>query len=368
MSLTIQANGLDDPYAALVSSFFTLEFPGANSNSIGAVLEAVTAAFVASNQIRYGPVPNPESLVAIRDVIRKSIVAGKPIPVLTPFGSRKSRLGERLDVAEVASLKQLSCLQKRIAAYYAPGITINLRLEDASGHYLFADEDEASRRATEEYCEAFQKLTRILGFSSFIKPVLESSLFDEREYAATCDSIVPALMVYITDTDAYGFNDYSTRNSWKALAAFGWQGNIPQEQRDYYRGRYRTLYASISDYDATMKLARYFAGSWARIKHHGTGADPSWGSDYIRVTFVSPVPGVPAGLATRNIYYRTLPMKFATTHIPAWRAKGYLKINGEITPKLASWGEPREYQPCELVFSNPDSGENVNVRADYQLC
>jgi hypothetical protein len=231
---------------------------------------------------------------------------------------------------------------------------------------LFADEGEASRVATEEYCATFQKLVRILGLSSFVNPVLESTLFNEKDYAATCDSIVPALMAYLAGTDAFGLEGYENRESWKALAAFGWQGCIPREQRDYYRNRYRTLYPGITDYAATMKLVRYFAGSWARIKHQGTGAAKEWGNDYIRVTFVAPVPGAPTGLVTRNVYYRTLPMKFATTHIPAWRAKGYVKINGEATPKLASWGEPREYQSCSLVFRG--GGESVDVKADYVIC
>jgi hypothetical protein len=364
--LLIKAQGLGDPYAELVSNFFAREFPGANANNPNTILEAVTTAFIASNHVRYGPVPNPESLVAIRDVIRKSIAAGAPIPILTPFGSRKSRLSESLDVAEVASLKQLACLQRRVMEFYAPGVAINLRLEDTSGHYLFADEGEASRIATTEYVGAFQKLVRILGMSAFVNPMLESTLFDETAYAATSDSIVPALMSYIADTDAYGIDGYQSLDSWKTLAAFGWQGNIPQEQRDYYRNRYRTLYPGITDYAATMKLARYFAGSWARIKHQGTGAAKEWGNDYLRVTFVAPVPGAPQGLVTRNIYYRTLPMKFATTHIPAWRAKGYLKINGEVIPKLASWGDPREYQSCSLVFGK--GGETAEVKADYVIC
>lgn len=365
MTLTIQASGLEDPYAAQVSSFFALEFPGANHGNSEAVLEGVTSAFVSSNQIRFGPAPNPESLVAIRQVIRDSIAAGLPIPVLTPFGSRKSSVDERLDIAEVASLKQLACLQQRVGRYYAPGIRVNIRLEDASGHYLFADEGEASRRATAEYCDAFQRLVRVLGMSTFIRPVLESTLFDERAYAATCDRMVPVLMAYLTDTDANGFDRYEERDTWKALVALGWQGRIPVEQRDYYRNRYATLYPGISPYEATMKLVRYFAGSWARLVHKGSGADAAWGNDYIRVTFVAPIPGAPVGMVSRNIYYRTLPTKFASTHCPAWRAKGFLKINGDVTPKIASWQEQHDYQRCQLVFGNET--ESVAVQADYVL-
>lgn len=364
MGLSIKVLESQNPFAKNVEQLFLEEFPNAINGDQKTILEAVTTAFISSSRVRYGPVPNPESLVAIRDVIRKSIAANHPIPILTPFGSRKSQLGAPLDIAEIASLKQLRCLQKRVKEYYKPGIIVNIRLEDTSGHYLFVDDGELSRQATDSYCQAFQKLVRILDLD-FIKPVLESSLFNEAEYISTCHQIIPALEKYIVETDAYGLDKYESMESWKSLASLGWRGNIPLEQRDYYRNRYSNLYPGISDYDSTMKLVRYFAGSWARIRHNGTGADESWGNEYIRVTFVSPIPGAPSGLITRNIYYRTLPRDFSRIHIPAWRGKGYLKINSEVIPKLASWNEALEYENCSLIFSNRN--ESVEVRSDFVI-
>lgn len=365
MSLRIKMLGNENPFVDSVENFFTTEFPGANLESKGSLLDAITAAFLATNQIRYGPVPNPESLVAIREVIRLCIEAGKPIPVLTPFGSRKARLGEPLDVAEVMALKQLSCLQRRVTKFYQPGLTLIVRLEDASGHYLFVDDGEKSRRDTTSYCETFQRLVRILGFG-FINPVLESSLFDEKEYVSLCDSIVPRLLAYITETDVCGLGNYLMFESWKALSALGWHGCIPEEQRSYYRNRYRAIYPGIGDRDTNMKLARYFAGSWARIQMNGTGALKEWGNDYIRVTFVSPIPGAPIGLTSKNIYYRTIPMKFAATHMPAWRAKGYLRLNDQVVPKLANWSDENDYQRGSMLFEN--GGERAEIRADFIVC
>lgn len=362
----ILCQGGENPFASQIVNFLIQDFPGSTIKTNSQLVDTITSILVSSNQVRFGPAPNPESLVSIRDVIRRSVAAGAPIPILTPFGSRKSRTDEVLDIAELAALKQLSGLNSYIAQHYSPGIHVNIRLEDASGHYLFHDEGQTSRDATQRYCDDFQTLVRVLNLGHVIHPVLESQLFDEQEYAATADSIVPLLMTYITETDSLGFDNIEKRDSWRNLVEIGWKGTIPTEQRNYYRERYRRLYQGINDFDATMKLARYLAGSLARIKHKGTGVDEAWGNDYVRVTFVNPVPGAPEGITSRNIYYRTLPLKYATTHMPAWRAKGFLKINHVITPKIASWGDANDYQPNMVIFRR--GTESVTVQADYLIC
>jgi len=366
VTLSIKVQGLGDHYASLVSSFVAQDFPRANVGNFKTTLDAVTAAFVASNQIRFGPAPDRAGLDSIRKVIRKRLDEEKPIPVLTPFGSRKSRLGEPLDIAEVAALKQLAALQKRVCSHYPPGIQVNLRLDDTSGHYLFADEGIASRLATKQYCLDFSNLVQALQLSSFIRPVSESMFFDEEDYTKTCDSIAPVLRAYIVDTDACGFNGYEQRDSWKDLADFGWQGCIPLEMRQYYRSLYDRLYPGIQSDEATTKLARFFATAWARIQHKGTGADREWGNDYIRVTFVNPIPGVPIGMFTRQIHYRTLPLVYAKTHMPPWRGKGYLKIGKAIIPKVTSWREQQDYQPGMLEIQW--GRESLHVKSDYIIC
>lgn len=353
----------DNPYASSIENFFIQEFPQIAPANTEATLEVLTAAFTANSQIRYGPLPNPESLVAIRSVIRNAMEAGKPIPVLVPYGSRKARLGEKLDVAELASLKMLACLEDRVLERYPPGIQANIRIEDASGHYLFARDGEQSRKDTLLYCDTLVKLVHILSYG-FIHPKLESRMFDELEFARAADEIVPLLMEYITDTDDFGMQNATSLNSFEKLQALGWKGIIPPAQRDYYRERYKVSYPGLSQREATVMMARYFAAANMRYRFNAVGNDPDW-KEWIQVTFVPPVPGAPMSMVARNIYYRTLPAKMANTHLPPWRGKGYLRLDGNVLPKLASWNEPREYQPYSVEFSDGD--ECVSVQADYIL-
>lgn len=212
MSVTISSE--ESPYAAKIEQFFSLTFPSVAKLNKADMLEGIEATILASSKIRYGPRPSPESLVAIRAVIRKAIDAGLPIPMLSPFGSRKSDLHASLDVAEVFALKQLERLNDRVVSIYSPGVQINIRLEDASGH----DEGDESRISSIAYTTAFPKLVYILGLHPFVRPVLESSIFN-------ADAILPFLIHYIETTD-------DPRNKIpNDLVPFGWRGTIPMEDR-----------------------------------------------------------------------------------------------------------------------------------------
>jgi hypothetical protein len=360
--ITVKASA-DNPYAKQLSQFFTLEFPQMNGNDQALTLEYVTKAIIATNQIRYGPSPNPESLVSMRSVIRKSIEREEPIPMLMPFGSRKAVLGQRLDIAEVSALKTLACLQGRVKERYSPGIQLNIRVEDVSGNSLFEEDGDQSLKESLDYCLDFVALVKILGYD-FIHPRLESDMFSEVEFNETSAKILDVMIQYLRDTDAYGIRDHEKLASYKKLEEMGYKGGISQEQRDYYRERYKTWNPVITQYEATEKLAKYQAGVWARKVLGGSGANPIWGKDYLGLTFAPPVPGTPSGLYDRYIYYRTLPTKFAMTHIPPWRSKGFLEISNEqIIPKLTTFYEKKSFVPCEVTFE--DGTNKVNIQADY---
>lgn len=107
------------------------------------------------------------------------------------------------------------------------------------------------------------------------------------------------------------------------------------------------------------------AGSLARHQLKATGSEESWGSNFIQLNFAPPAPGTPAAIGDRRVYYRTLPESMTRTHLPAWRARGYLKINGnDVTPKIASFSEELGLVPNTVVFSS--NGEKVSVQA-HQL-
>lgn len=352
----------EDPYAEKIASFFVKDFPKAITKSTPQLVDTLTEILVGSSQVRFGPRPTPEVLVAVRDVLRKSISSSSPIPALTAWGSRKTDFG-RIDVADVSALKQLLCLNEAITEHYKPGLNMRMRIEDASGHYLFRDEGKKSREATDLYVCGLVRLMTILGLD-FITPVLESSMFSEELFTREADAIVPLLMQYISDSDNFGINE--NLPSYKALREAGWTGLIPMEQREYYRQRYLSNYPEITEYGATVKMAEYFANSLIRYQFNAVGDDPAWNKQYIRTSFVPPVPGSPAELFKTTLFYRTMPSRFTRNHFSPWRAKGYLRIGDTVTPKLTSFKElPENLNYNTLNFKSESL--IVEVQADYVM-
>lgn len=362
--LRISVPSLSDPYRELVTRYLARTFP-ANLDVKDSILESLTTALVTTSRNRFGPAPGPESLVAIREVIRRSIERREPIPLLVPWGGKKPGNDSSVDVAELYGLRMMQCLQERVMPFYAPGLAVNIRIEDTGALYLFADEGEPMRAAVEQYSEDFVQLVRVLGLN-YIQPIRESRLMNLTEYARLSEEIRTPMEQYIIETDAYGFDGYKDLESWKALSGiYGWQGIIPTEQRDFYRQRYAKLYGGTVR-EQTDRLSAYLAGSLARYKLKATAADEKWGGQFITLSFVPPIPGMPATMGDRRLYYRTMPENMTRNHIPAWRARGYLRIVGnEVTPKIANWGEELNLDPCVVEFSN--AGETVAVRADRQV-
>ncbi|MDD3531184.1 MAG: hypothetical protein PHV99_01135 [Candidatus Pacebacteria bacterium] len=105
------------------------------------------------------------------------------------------------------------------------------------------------------------------------------------------------------------------------------------------------------------------ARSLARYKLKATGIDEDWGTNFIQLNFAPPAPGTPAAIGERRIYYRTMPEQMTRNHLPAWRARGYLKIDGSrITPKIASWSDVLDLEPGLIAFER--AGVRVEIQAD----
>jgi len=148
----------------------------------------------------------------------------------------------------------------------------------------------------------------------------------------------------------------------------GWKGIIPLEQRDHYLSSYEKLYPNLNKEDYLKRLSIYFGGAWARAKLQMTGKQSYWTKN-LQLVFLAPFKGAPKGYADHYVYYRTLPLSQARTHIPAWRSKGYLKINGNsVTHKLTTFNDKElidKLIPVQLQIYNEDLSLIINT--DYLL-
>jgi hypothetical protein len=365
MNQLYEAHGaISDPYSKIIEGFVVSQFPGAKLSGTEPLLDILTKVFVSSNNIRFGPAPNPESLVAIRAAIRANLEKELPIPILVPWGGRKAQLGYPIDIAELSALKQLHRLNQCVKEHYAPGIDINIRIEDTGALYLYQKDGGAGEMSTEVYSADFQKLVRILNLD-FIHPIRESDLMSKINYFALSNKIMEPMLNYLMESQIAGFSRDNSA-SWVTLKELGWQGEIVAEQRAYYISRYKAADASLTDMEALQMLAQYFAGSLARYKLNGTARNQSWGNDFIQISFVPPVPGAPTSLVSKNLYYRTVPEKMSRSHMPAWRCKGYVLITDESAcPKLTNFHDQIQLNEHWTTLSR--AGESVDVLTSYRL-
>jgi hypothetical protein len=367
----INLTGVDNAYADIITRYFEQRFPGAFKAGKQELLEILTSLLVGTKEIRYGANPRPESLVKIRATILTAIEKDLPIPILVPWGGTKSVLTQRVDVAEVAALWQLITVDEVLRRYYEPGLLIHIGIEDSGAYWLYRDVANAVPLIN-TYSEDFFNLTRIVRGKSNIKPVRESTLMKMGDYCDLSGKYSDLVYDYLVASQAFP----STVNSGKefdALKAIGWVGSIPFEQRSFYTDRYKAANASISDQEATRKLSDYLGGAKARYDL-GAKADPKTEvGSYIKISFTPPVPGAPSAIFSNTLYYRTVPLSDARTHIAPWRAKGYLEItdgSDKVKTKITSWNDDtigeRLIQSTVSLTDN-DNTFTVQVEADHLI-
>lgn len=353
---------LDDPNAGLIADFLRQEYPDMNEGKEKPILECVMREIIGSRQVRLAGAPTLESQVAMREVVRACIKAGHPIPVLVVSGPKKTVTGESIDLAELSALKMLTCLNKRVKVYFPQGIVVRIRLEDATGYYL-EEGVQGLRESIDRYIGDFTALIRVLDYS-FITPIREQTLMSESQLRETAGKILPLLISYMNDSEGIEEAKWEGLDAWKRLKETGWQGLIPREMRDYYHARYRHLFPQYGPRERMTVTAKYLAGTLARYQLKATGVDPSW-PGFFQINFAPPVPGIPRSLVSTRLYFRTVPLSHTKRHMPFWRAKGVLKLNGSARISLFSWNEPFDYNPFSVRFSN--EAEGVMVRSDYVL-
>lgn len=295
-----------DPHGPEIEEFLRREFPQTAAKAASA-MEAVVDAIIGSRQVRLGALPNPESLVAIREVVRNYIAENRPIPIMVPAGPKKPMGDASVDMAELSALRILAQLQANVSQHYAPGLDMRLRLEDFTGFYL---EGEGIRPTVDRYTSDFEALISVLGYSGFITPVRERALVGWEEFRAKVAEINALMLPYLAGTDG----TEGSMDGW----ALGSMMRIPvaKAQREFLLGRYAKIYPGADGEFVLRAMASYLSCAVGRRHLKASGADPSWDRGRIDIYFAPPVPGTPHELVSTRVYYRTVPLAHSKQHIP----------------------------------------------------
>lgn len=296
--------------------------------------EALAATVFGTKQRRFGPMPPPETQVAVRDVLREC----GPIQFFLPWGASKQTAGAKLDLLEFMAVKQLRCLADDLRRHERE-VEFSFRVEDLTDRFLF---DGKRPGQIAEYVETFSKLVKLMLPGS--RPVLESQLVTWEVFRDAADRFAPVFYSYLRSDTAV-----------ERLYEIGWKGTIPQEQRDYYAKAYVSYYPGE---DPTWHMAKYFAATLARVTLKATAAPHE---PHLLIAFTHPVPGNP--IDKPRLYYRTIPEKYTNHHVSPWIGKGYFQIGetNECCPRVV-----RKEESVELI-DNTLSWGGINIDAPYAL-
>lgn len=354
------------PYGDVICKHFVRNLPTILPGRNTDIINILTDLVIGSKQLRYGPLPSPERLVNIRNVIRDAVAKQLPIPILVPWGGRKARAGNSLDVAEISGIQRIMEVNETVKQFHKPGMLIRLRIEDINANWLYRDESDAAEEI-DTYSSAVYNLIDEMTDLNF-SPIKETQMIQSSDlYFNRATQLSEMILDYLVASESMPEQYWHTLAEFKILEIEGWQGLIPREQREYYYARYMGLDPDITLPEAMKKLADYFAGSKARHEMNATGKPKTSVDGFIQANFAHPVPGAPEGLFSTTIYWRTIPFSDGRTQIAPWRAKGYLLINKDaVTTKIMSWNDPKisELEPATVIITG-DNNMKIKVQADY---
>lgn len=354
-----------DPYTAVIEHLVGQEFPQLSSGRVEDVMASVVTEFIATKQYRIGPRPNPESEVKIRDVVRRAVSDGRPIPVLVPAASVKLPIGESMDVAELSALRMLACLHRRVQRHYEPGMAFRMRLEDLTEYVLSPDVPHVEHHVR-TYQQGLHTLLQVLGYDDFITLVPESGITDAAAFMQNAAAMIPEIEAYLDATDGLA-DDAQLRHPLfqRIQTRYALLWPITALMRQYFRARYVKLYPSTPATGQNHVMAQYYAAVLTRRIVGAVGNDPTF-DGRLEVYFGIALPDAP--VVSTRVLYRTVPLAQSTLHLPYWNAKGHVKINNDGGARIAlgRWDEPAgTYVPGQLTVSRGAS--KTSVRADYRV-
>ena len=331
------------------------------------LIEQLLTIIVGTKQVRYGSNPSDNTLAVVSGIIKRAVQLNVPIPVLVPWGGRKTVAKELVDVAEISAIQQLVNLDNEVKKLYPLGLQTNIRIEDTGAFWLYQDDNDLD---THRYSFSVMSLVHILRGKANINPVRESSFMDKDEYFCHSKFASDIIKKYLLATD--GLQEVEHMQEYKDMVAIGWKGKIPQDQRSYYYNRYKAGDINISIEKQAQMLADYLGGAKARYDLNGRCEPVSPVDKYIQITFVPPVPGSPAGMFDSTLYYRTIPMNDGRSHICAWRGKGYVHVEktGEVKTKLCSWYDKEVHSSLisrVIEVKDEVTGATIKIQADYRV-
>ena len=136
--------------------------------------------------------------------------------------------------------------------------------------------------------------------------------------------------------------------------------------RNYLFDKYKKLYPGIPHEKEMLMVSSYLAATLARNITKSTGKEEGrflMKGQPLEMAFARPTPGIPEGMHSTRVYYRTIPLSNSKKDMPFWRTHGILKVNskGDGRYSLTTFDDPNLIKG-HIVLS--DEIYSVTISAD----
>jgi hypothetical protein len=302
---------------------------------------------------------NRESTIAS---IERFVRLGLPIDCVSMGAAAKHYcLGSQAapDLAELLWVQRYQGIQQAVQCLYAPGINVDVFLEDWGEHFL-CDQKCPVQERIDTFVEGLDSLARHLG-GSWLRFLPESEVFSTREtpwqllealgicavretidralFAQVCEHFADLFLAYLRETEREGLvpqsscecsHEHDLLLSTRALEAAGFTGGVPQQQRDHYLCRASNSCGEELCGDAGLvHIARYLGTVQGRARLQiirPKTSDDAGSIPPVKLSFMGQAPGSPLHLQRHRIEYVAHPRS---------------KRSGNKTPSWAGWGTIR---------------------------
>ena len=352
---------------------------GAEVQTEGGPVDAMTALLVGGSDDRFGAPMSPEDRALVRAHVSYWIEAGQPVHLLVMWGGLKHYVNDEdqgIDLAEFFAVQQFERLVRHARQIYQPGVVVLFCLEDFGVWYEDAcgyglPVRQSVERSIERYLGEFEALLRAIG-ADWAKPLRFEDLvgrpFDRPAYVHQADLNLDLLRAFWAESGHCSGEDAANLDSYRVLAAAGWSGQIPSEMREHYVKRLTKLYPDASPDERVDRLLRYFA---MVLLYQQLRVFSGMGGPLIKISMYKPAPGLPGERVTGRIHLRCLPRRLTSQVMPPWTCKGCFRLNQDGTVVVAlksfplAWQERLRFERGWLLGS---LGHNrIRVRADVLL-
>jgi hypothetical protein len=342
-------------------------------------VEAMTALLVGKPDDRFGPRMGPEDRALVRRNVSYWIEAGQPVHLLVMWGGLKHYVTDEdqgIDLAEFFAVQQFQRLIRQARKIYPPGVVVLFCLEDFGVWYEDAcgyglPMRQSVEQSIERYLREFEALLRAAG-ADWARPLRFQDLvgrpFDRPAYVHQADRNLDLLGAYWAESGHCGEKDAADLDSYRALAAAGWSGQILPEMREHYLKRLTRLYPDATLSERVDRLLRYFA---MVLLYQQLRVFSGIGGPLIKLSMYKPAPGLPVERVAGRIHLRCLPRRLTSHVMPPWTCKGCFRINRDGTVAVAlqsfplAWRERLRFDKGWLRGALGRDG--VRVRADVLL-